>query len=221
MPPDGFGAAKLTDEIIRGAAEGSEGDLALVAEAMRPQIWAMVVVRLTPKPARFPDAEDLTQDAWLAVQKGIGGLRHQTVGGLRSYASTVVSNKVAAYFKNPAHMLGEKRITSLDEAVQRLSREGPLGAFLATADSSPSSKARASESSRERQEQLSKALREMGRMRPEDRNVLVMALFDQLTTGQIAEKLGIKRPAAYQRVTRALVKLLQRTENPDGGGGLV
>jgi RNA polymerase sigma factor (sigma-70 family) len=221
MHSKGFGAAKLTDDVIRGAAEGSEADLALVAQAMRPQIWAMVVARLTPEPSRLPDTEDLTQEAWMAVQKGIGGLRCKTVGGLRGYASTVVSNKVAGYLKDPPGMIGKKRVTSLDETVRRLSEEGPLDAFLTAVDKSPSSAARASESDHERQERLGNALREMGQMEPEDRDVLIMALFDQLTTGQIAERLKIKRPAAYQRVTRALVRLLRRTGSRDGGGGPV
>jgi RNA polymerase sigma factor (sigma-70 family) len=44
----------------------------------------------------------------------------------------------------------------------------------------------------------------IGRLKEEHRQVLTLAFFDQMPTGQIAELLGISRRAASMRLMRAI-----------------
>ena len=90
-----FGAATLTDEVVRAAAGGSQLDLARVSEAMLPQTRLMVWARLAPTANQLPAVDDITQDVMLALTEGISRLDHRTVGGLKAFVSGIVAHKVA------------------------------------------------------------------------------------------------------------------------------
>ena len=55
----------------------------------------MVVARLSPTPAQHHAAEDLVQQVLLALTTGVARLENRTVGGLKAFASGIVSKQVA------------------------------------------------------------------------------------------------------------------------------
>ncbi|MFU8829833.1 MAG: sigma-70 family RNA polymerase sigma factor, partial [Phycisphaerales bacterium] len=71
-------------------------------------------------------------------------------------------------------------------------------------------------------EQIESMLRHLGKLKEEYRRVLTYAFFDQLKTAEIAESMGISRPAASMmllRAVRALRSSMTETAAPAQAGG--
>jgi DNA-directed RNA polymerase specialized sigma24 family protein len=94
-------------------------------------------------------------------------------------------------------------MVSLDSTLAEYSSAGPLWQFLSLSGPSPASAAA-------RAEQCSLVFTELGRLKPEHREVITYAFFDQLATAEIADRLNISRPAASMLLIRALESLRRR-----------
>lgn len=207
-----FGPVELTDDAVRAASEGSRTALSCLVEAVQPQIRAMVLVRLSPTPAQFHAVEDVTQQVLTDLMEGISRLKCRTLAGLRAYLSGVVRHQVADVLRGRDPQCGADRgVRSLDSTVGDLTEPGPLWQFLSTGGASPRTEA-------ERDEQAGLMLAEIGRLKREYRDVIVMAFFDQLPTGEIAEHLDLSRPAASMLLIRA-VRALRRNMGGANGNG--
>lgn len=196
-----FGAEAITDELVRSAVEGSIADRDQIVEALVEQVRAMVRVRLTPTPAQFHVVDDLTQQSLVALIEGFGRLQHQTVQGLRSFMSTIVSRKVADFLDGRGAMK-HGYVGSLESSWRDASVSGPLWKFLPASGMSPRSAAGRSEAIRE-------GLLELGRLKPTYREVITLTIFDQLPIAKVAEVMGLSRPATSMLLIRA-VKTLRR-----------
>lgn len=209
-----FGAATLTDEVVQAASGGSTVECERVAQALAPQVRLMVMARLSPTPAQFHAVEDVTQAALTSLTAGLERLNHQTVPGLRAFVSTIVARRVADHLRarRPVAVAGG-RIRSLDSSVGDYSDAGMLWQFLSASGTSPPSAA-------ERADELRLVMEELGHLKPEHREVVTFAFFDQLPTSEIATRLDISRPAASMLLIRA-VKTLRRniTGSSQVGGG--
>jgi RNA polymerase sigma factor (sigma-70 family) len=193
-----FGAVDLTDEAVRAAAEGSRTALTRVLGALEPQLRVMVLVRLCPTPAQLHSVDDISQQVLTALAAGISRLKSRTAAGLKAYASGIVRHQVADLLRGPGRTGGPAgRVRSLDSTVGELSSAGPLWKFLSASGVSPRTAA-------ERDEQVALLFTELGRLKPEHRDVIVLAFFDQLPTGEIARQMGVSRPAASMLLIRAV-----------------
>jgi RNA polymerase sigma factor (sigma-70 family) len=207
-----FGTVDLTDEAVRAASEGSRTALTSLMEAVQPRIRAMVLVRLSPTPAQLHAVEDVTQEVLADLTAGISRLRCRTAAGLRAYLSGAVRHQVADVLRGRGRRGGSERpVRSLDSAVGDLSGAVPLWQFLSTGGASPRTEA-------ERDEQAELLLAELGRLKREYRDVIVMAFFDQLPTSTIAEHMELSRPAASMLLIRA-VRALRRNMGEAAGNG--
>jgi RNA polymerase sigma factor (sigma-70 family) len=211
-----FGTVTLTDEVVRAASEGSREQFARVAEAMLPQVRLMVLARLHPTKAQRPAVDDITQEVMLALNEGITRLRERTVGGLKAFVSGIAANKVPKSFKRIRAGENGRRVQSLDSTVVTLSGAGPLWQLLSISCTSPSSAAG-------RGELVARFFSELGRLKLEYREVITLALIDELPTRAIADKMGMSRNAAAMLLKRAC-NTLQRNmscpsevEQPDDG----
>jgi RNA polymerase sigma-70 factor (ECF subfamily) len=198
-----FGAAKLSDEHVRAAAAGNREALDQVVGALEPQVRLMVAVRLSPAPNQVDAVDDLTQDALLDLSAGIHRLEYRTVGALRSYVSTITSRKVFMFLRRARSDQEGHPIRSLDSTVHSLSEAGPLWQLLSGSLTSPSSAAA-------KAERVATLMTELSRLKPEHRDVITLAVFDQLRPGEVGERLGISPKAASQLLLRAMRKLRQR-----------
>jgi RNA polymerase sigma-70 factor, ECF subfamily len=61
--------------------------------------------------------------------------------------------------------------------------------------------------------------REIGRLPPLLRNVLVLRDVDELSTAEVADRLGMTVSAVKSRLLRARIELRHRMEKHDGGAG--
>jgi len=195
-----FGAAELSDEVVRGAAGGSRNDFTHVARAMEPQIRLMVVARLSPTPAQFDAIDEIVQQVMVALTEGISRLENRSVGGLKTYSSRIVSHKVADFINHRREGKLTLGIASLDSVVDALSGAGPLWQVLSSGGKSPPSAA-------VRAEQTSRLMAELGRLKPEHREVITQTFFDQLPVREIAEQMGTSRAAVSMLLIRAVQTL--------------
>jgi len=210
-----FGAATLSDDIVRAASDGSLADRERVARALAPQVRLMVMARLSPTSSQFDVVEDLAQAALVGLAEGLGRLQQRSVGGLKAFTSTIVARRVADHLRTRrAVAVSGGRVRSLDSNAGDYSEAGLLWHFLSASGTSPPSAA-------ERADQLRLVMEEMGRLKSQQREVITLAFFDQLPTSEIATRLGVSRPAASMLILRA-VKTLRRNitgSSQVGGGG--
>jgi len=202
-----FGAAQLTDQIVRDAVAGSRDALGRILDGVGPQVRLMVAARLSPKPSQLQDAEDLVQEALGALTRSISQLGVASVDGLRAYLSGIVSQQVTAYLRRRNFHEEAGRVErSLDSAVALLSDVGPLWQFLSSSGTSPLSAA-------DRADQARRLLVELGKLKAVYREVIALAFFDQLEPREIGARLGLTRQAASMLLLRA-VRVLREAISP-------
>ena len=191
-----FGGATLSDDMVCAAAEGSERDFAHISEAILPQVRVMVLARLIPTTAQLPAVDDTTQEVMLALTEGISRLERRTVSGLKSFVSGIVKHKVCERLRRPKAETDGGCAQSLDSTVTTLSEAGPLWQFLSAGGTSPSGVAA-------RAALVAKFFAELRTLKPAYREVITLALIDELPTRDIAREMGISRNAAAMALKRA------------------
>lgn len=196
--------AELNDEAVTAAVEGSREAIDRVVAAMNDQVRLMVYARLNPSPAQRGYVEELTQQSIEALLQGLSGLKVRTLAGLRAFASTIVARRVADHIRNPAGVgRGRAAPASLDSTMNYASVAGPLWQFLSAGGTSPVSAAA-------REDQFQRTMSELTHLREEYRAAITMAFFDQLSTAQIAERMGTTRQASSMLLLRAVKALRKR-----------
>jgi RNA polymerase sigma factor (sigma-70 family) len=210
------GASGLTDEVVRTAAGGAQTAIHRILEAMEPQVRLMVAARLSPTRAQYDAVEDIAQQSMLALMEGMPRLEQRTVGGLKAFASVIVRHKVSDLLKGrgqgPEAGPGAR---SLDSTAASFSTAGPLWQLLTAGLASPRTMA-------EQAEQLDRLMDELGRLKPEHREVITLAFFDQLGMTEIAAQMHTSRPAASMLLIRAVralrraMRIATQTEHPYG-----
>jgi RNA polymerase sigma factor (sigma-70 family) len=199
-----YGAEQLADDVVRRATEGVREDIERVAEALLPQVRMMAGARLSAHPGHFDVIEEIAQVVMAAVIDGLPRLEKRTVAGLKSLVSVIVTRRVADFLRSRERAkLGGHPVASLDSTVAGWSEVGPLWKFLSISGPSPLSAAGNAD-------QISVVLGELGRLKEEYREVITLALFDQLSTADIAQRLGISRRAASMLLLRAIKALRRR-----------
>lgn len=171
---------------------------------MNDRLKLMVYARLKPTSGQHSAVEEIAQQSMLALLGGLPDLKERTVGGVRSFASTIVARRVADYLRDPAGVgRGRAAPASLDSTVAGFSAAGPLWQALSGTMTSPLSAA-------EREDLFGRAMGELKLLREEYRTIITLAFFDQLTTRQIAEQIGVSRQAAAMTLLRAIRALRER-----------
>ncbi|MDY7109932.1 MAG: sigma-70 family RNA polymerase sigma factor [Planctomycetota bacterium] len=207
-----LGAAHVSDEVVARAAGGSREDLHRLLEALEGQVRLMVAARLSPTRAQYEAAEDLVQQALTAVTEGIGRLEIRTGAGLRAFTSKIVAHKVSDYLQGKgASPRGGPPLRSLDRTIGSTSQSGPLWQFLSVSMASPATAA-------ERAEQAARVVEELSSLKQEQREVLILAYFDGLSTAEIGQRLGLSRNAASMLLLRATRALRRRMKTPTSVG---
>jgi len=199
-----YGAQQLLDDDVRRAAEGEPADRERIAAVLEAQVQVMVAARLSPHPGQFDAVEEIAQQAMMAVVERLPTLANRTVGGLRSLVSVIVARRVVDFLRGQKRAkLAGQRVASLDSTVADRSNAGPLWQFLSAGGPSPLSAVRDAD-------QMSVVLSQLGQLKDEYREIITMAFFDQLTTRDIADRIGTTRRAASMLLLRAIRELRQR-----------
>jgi RNA polymerase sigma-70 factor (ECF subfamily) len=168
-------AAELVERVRRGDASAEDE----VAGAYRRRILLMMLSRTRDPPI----AEDLTQEALIAV---LGALRSGQVREperLGAFVLGTARNVVNAYFRT------RSRGPEVVPISPSMSLQDPVREFEAA-------------------DRRARARRALQALESDDRRVLVLTLVEGLKPGEIAERLGLSGEVVRTRKSRALKRLL-------------
>ncbi len=202
------GAREVSDELVAAAVRGDPQALDSLLTAASPQVRLMVAARLSTDARRYAAVEDISQVACMDIVESLPTLKLCTAAGFRSFASTIVSRRVADHLRRKRRA-GGGGVASLDSTVAGLSDAGPLWQFLSASGTTPLSAA-------DRADTFARVMKELGRLKKEHREAITFAVCDQLSTAEIAERMSISRPAASMLLIRALNALRKKLGQSDG-----
>lgn len=204
MKPVMMGSTELTDTEVAAAAEGANDARTRILSVLAPQIRLMVAARLNPTALQSSIVDDIAEEVVLAVLAGLPRLAGRTLAGLRAFVSGIVTRRVADFIRGRGngHAVG-RGVRSLDSTMADLSHVGPVWEFLSASGASPRSAV-------DQAERVARLMSELARLKDTYRLAITLAFFDQLPLGEIAERLGLSRPAASMLLLRAVQALRQQ-----------
>jgi RNA polymerase sigma-70 factor (ECF subfamily) len=175
----------------------------------------MISFRLDPRLRGRIDATDVMQEALLAATSRRAEFFAQSAQSLFLWLRWMVGNTLLALHRHHlgVQMRDARRELHFEGVPHPTDPEGTRAALVEqlSGDSmGPTTAARKAEVT----DRLNEAL---GRMDPVDREVLALRHYEQLTSAETAEALGIQERAAAKRYTRALERLREVLADMPGG----
>jgi RNA polymerase sigma-70 factor (ECF subfamily) len=203
---------RTNDELLEAARNGEEGALAVLLERHWPRLECMVRLRLDRRLQGRVDPADVVQDAYLSVSTKVPGYLAAPRLPFFLWLRLEVGEKLV-----DAHRfhLG----TKMRDAGQEVSlHQGalPQVSSLSLAEHLLGKLTSASQAAM-RVEMRLRVQEALNSMAPEDREVLVLRHFEELSNAETAQVLGIKPSAACNRYLRASKRLKAVFEDMPGG----
>jgi RNA polymerase sigma-70 factor (ECF subfamily) len=203
---------RTNEELLDAARHGDEGALAVLVERHRGRLERMVRLRIDRRLQGRVDPADVVQEAYLAIRGNFSQyaadpslpfflwlrleIAQKLVEVHRAYLGTAVRD---AGQEVSLHQGALPQVTSLSLAEQLLGKW-----------STPSQAAMRVELKVRVEEALNS-------MDPQDREVLILRHFEELSNAEAAQVLGIKPSAAVNRYVRALKRLKDVFQGMPGG----
>lgn len=207
-----MGIVDVPDTEVAAAAEGAKDARTRVLGLLAPRVRLMVLARLDPTILQSAAVDDVAEDVLLAVLAGLPRLEVRTLAGLRAFVSGVVTRKVADFIRGRGNGHGlERKVRSLDSTIADLSHAGPVWEFLSASGTSPHSAV-------DQAERIARLMSELARLKDSHRHVITLAFFDQLPLSEIAERMGLSRPATSMLLIRAVQALRQQVADLNTSG---
>ena len=183
------------------------GDL---LERYRPRLRRLVSLRLDPRLRRRVDSSDVLQEAFVDATRRFDAYRAAPKLPFYLWLRLLTAQKLTEFHRR--HMGAHKRDVRLERAGSEEASSVSLAQALASNSASPSQVALREE----RAEQLHGALE---RMKPIDREVLMLRHFERLSNEDCAHVLGLSSSGAKLRHLRAVRRLREvvrvHTDLPD------
>lgn len=205
---DSLRTSDLVNRIIRGDREA----LAELFLLYRPRLWRLVAFRLHPQLQGRIDADDVLQDAWLRAVDRVESFLKDAATSPFLWFRTIVSQTLVDLHR--FHMGAQKRSAarefSINSGWSSDATSSSMSFHLQQPSKTPSSNLGRAEQAR----QLETALQGMNE---NDREVLALRHFEELSNGETARVLNMTEQAASARYVRALARLKQVLEVFPGG----
>jgi RNA polymerase sigma-70 factor (ECF subfamily) len=198
-----------TELLLRRLRDGEPQALAALLEHYRPRLRQMLRLRMNARLAARLDASDVLQETYLDAARQLQGyLRRPTVAfyvWLRGLACERLLNLQRQHLGAACRAAGREAPLPADSSTR-------LGERLLAPGTGPSQALL-------RAELRQRVQRALARLPHDDREVILMRHFEDLTNGEVAQALGLSASAATMRYGRALFRLkeLLQTEFHSGG----
>src|SRR6516225_11504281 len=203
---------RTNEELLDTARSGDEGALAVLVERYRDRLERMVRLRMDRRLQGRVDPADVVQDAYLAVR-----------GKFAQYSA----DARLPFFLWLRLEVGQKLVdahrfhlgTKMRDAGQEVSlHRGPLPQVtsLSLAEHLLGKLTTASHAAMRAELKL-RVQEALNSMDPNDREVLILRHFEELSNAEVAQVLGIKPSAAVNRHVRALKRLKDVFQGMPGG----
>lgn len=187
-------------DLLKRFEEGEASALGSLFDLHRDRLWRMVCFRLDPRLTGRIDADDILQEAFVNVSKGISSYEQDGKSFYVWLRLVVLQTMVDVH----RHHLGVQKRDIRREVTKRPTNPEATSVslirHLVGKISTPSQIARKAESLRQLEEGLEQ-------MEPIDQEVLALRHFEELKNREVSEILGIDEKAASIRYVRALARL--------------
>jgi len=201
-----------SNELVNRVIQGDRNALADLFSIYRPRLWRLVAFRLHPQLQGRIDADDVLQDAWLRSIDRIDSFLKDAITSPFLWFRTIVSQTLVDLHR--FHMGAQKRSAAREFSINRgwssESTSSSMSFHLQQPAKTPSSTLGRAEQAR----QLEVALQGMNE---NDREVLALRHFEELSNSETARILNMTEQAASARYVRALARLKQVLEVFPGG----
>jgi RNA polymerase sigma-70 factor (ECF subfamily) len=194
-----------TQELVILAQCGDESAVRRLYEAYAERVRRMVRMRMGPELRRKLESMDIVQDAMVAALQGLHGFTHRNEGDFVRWLCGIAENQIRG---NVDRFHAAKRDMRREVA---LDREGegadskPRAVPGLAATTTPSAVF-------SRCEDLDRLERAMDKLKPEHRDVIVLAKVEGLTYREIAARLGKTPEAVGVLLSRAMLALVRAFE---------
>jgi RNA polymerase sigma-70 factor (ECF subfamily) len=200
------------DELLDAARNGDDNALAVLVERHRERLERMVQLRMDRRLQGRVDPEDIVQDACLAVLGKFAQYREDPQLPFFLWLRLEVGHKLvdAHRFHLGTQMRDVGQEVSLHQGALPQVSSVSLAEHLLGKLTTASRAAMRVELKLRVQEALNS-------MDPQDREVLILRHFEELSNAEAAQVLGIKPSAAVNRYVRALQRLKDVFQGMPGG----
>jgi RNA polymerase sigma-70 factor (ECF subfamily) len=191
-----------TQELLAGASQGESAAVNELLDRHREALRNMIRSRMDQKLARRVDASDVVQDVLLEASQRLADYIGDPKLPFGLWLRQMAQDRIIDLHRR--HRVARRR--SLDREQQHRARAAgdksslELAAQLRDPELTPA----AASLRKELHERFVEAI---DGLEEEDREILLMRHFEQLTNSQAAELLGLSQPAAGMRHLRALRRL--------------
>src|SRR5947199_9213450 len=203
-----------TTRLIEEAARGDQAAWGRLLARHRDRLRRMVALRLDRRLQGRVDPSDIIQEAYIDASIRLADYARQPEMPFFLWLRFLTGQRLLRVHRQHlgAEMRDVGREVSLSRGALPAATSAALAAQLLGRDTRPSEAAVRAERSIRLQEALNS-------MDPLDREVLALRHFEQLTTIETAQVLGIKEAAAGKRYIRALKRLKEILLHMPGGMG--
>jgi RNA polymerase sigma-70 factor (ECF subfamily) len=203
---------RTNEQLLNAAGNGDEAALAVLVERHRVRLERMVRLRMDQRLQGRIDPADVVQDAYLAVR----GKFPQYIADPRLpfflWLRLEVGQKLVDVHR--FHLGAQMRDAGQEVSLHRGAL--PQATSLSLAEQLLGKLTSASQAAM-RAELKSRVQEALNSMDPQDREVLVLRHFEELSNSEAAQVLGIKPTAAVNRYVRALKRLKDVFQGMPGG----
>ena len=193
-----------TRNLVIRASQGDSRAVAELMDAYRDRLKRMVCLRLDRRLRKRVDPSDVVQEALIVASNRLGDYAKNPTMGFYLWLRWITADKLMNAHRE--HLGAQKRDVSQEVSIYR--RPMPEACSVSLAQqllgqlTSPTQAIQRAETQLLVQDVLNS-------MDPVDREILVLRNFEQLSTTETAEALGIKRSTASKRYIAALKRLKQ------------
>jgi RNA polymerase sigma-70 factor, ECF subfamily len=203
-----------TNHFLERAAQGDKEAWGTLLARHRERLRRMVALRLDHRLQARIDASDVIQDAFVDASKQLADYLQDPVMPFYLWLRFLTGIRLAKLHRH--HLGTQMREVGREVSIQRggmpQSSSAALAAQLLGKDSRPSEVAMRAELKARLEEAVNS-------LDPLDREVLALRHFEQLTSAETAQVLGIKPAAAGKRYLRALERLREMLAQVPGSLG--
>ena len=196
-------AEKTTEaRLLRDARTGDQDAIGELLQHYRQRIAKMVAVRMDPKIRSRVDQSDVVQDAYLEVAKRLPEYLEAPRAPFLRWVRKIANHKLIDVHRQ--HLGAQMRTAEQELSLDRIVR--PAASSICLANQLMGRMGTPSQAVVQ-MENIAALQGALDEMKEEDREILVLRQFEELSNQETADELGIEPAAASKRFTRALQRL--------------
>ena len=186
-----------TQQLLERACSGSEEAFELLFERYRDYLHQVVTMRMNPQMSYRVDASDILQEAHMVATKRLQDYLRRKPVSFRVWLRQITHDQLLMAYRK--HIQAERRTVNREIP---LPEQSSIQLARQLMDHGPTPSQQVA-----RDEQVRCIRRALGRLPEDDRNIILMRNYEQLSFEEIGYVLHIESATARKRYGRALIRL--------------